>query len=135
MVDVDRIKEKAWATAGTIADRSVGFAKMAGDKAKEFGRLVKLKTEIAMEKDSLRKSFAELGKRYYEKHKNSPDPELAQITQEIEMALNAVAKKQQEIDMLKKQLSEDDLNKMAAEETKCDIVDDAIEKAAPNEEL
>jgi len=105
--DFERIKEKALATAGRVADKSVGIAKVAGDKAKLMGKITKLKTEIAMEKDAMRKTYAEMGKLYYEEYKDAPAPEMAQAIFEIKVTLESVAKKELQVAALKKELADD----------------------------
>lgn len=105
--DFTNFKEKVVETAGKVADRSVTFAKVAGDKAKLVGRITKLKAEITMEKDRTKKAYAEIGKLYYEKHRDNPDPDMAQAVTEVSVAYESVAKKKEEVDALKKQLADD----------------------------
>jgi len=107
MVDFESIKERALATVGRVAEKSVDIAKAAGEKAKLAGRITKLKTEIAMEKDTLRKTFAELGKMYYEKHKDNPTHEMAQAVADAGLSLEILEAKQAEVDALKKELIDD----------------------------
>jgi len=142
MVNFDKMKEKALATAGKMADKSVGFAKAAGDKAKIVGKITKLRTEIAMEKDTVRKSFTDIGKLYYEKNKANPDPEMEQVVEEVTTSLASAQEKQKEIEALKKELADDfgeameevkdrfeDLKEEAAE-----VVEEIVEKVEANDE-
>lgn len=130
--DFGAMKEKALQTAGMVADKSVEFAKIAGDKAKLAGRITKLKAEIAMEKESAKRNFVELGKKYYEAHKENPTPELAQAVTEISVALEAMGAKRKEVEMLKKQLADDFGEIMEeAEEAILDaaeVLEDAVEE-------
>ena len=134
MANFENIKEKALATAGKVADKSVEIAKTAGEKAKVVGRIAKLRTEVAMEKDAARKTFIEIGKLYYEKHKDHPAPDMAQAVTEATVALEAVEAKTAEILALKKELTDnfgeivEDV-KDKAEDVK-DDVDEVIEKVA-----
>jgi len=107
MVSFESFKEKALATAGRLADKSVSLAKTAGEKAKLMGKITKLKTEIAMEKDSVRKTFTEIGKLYFEKHKDNPDLEMAQAVADIMMSLEVVEAKKVEVEVLKRELASD----------------------------
>jgi len=140
--DFDRFKEKALATAGKVADKSVGFAKAAGDKAKLVGRITKLKTEIAMEKDSVRKTFADIGKLYYEKNRENPDPDMAQAVAEATLSLDLIELKKQDVDALKKELADDfgetvEDTKDKAADVKDDIdevVEEVIEKVKGDDE-
>jgi len=123
MASFESIKEKALATAGRLAGKSVDIAKTAGEKAKLLGKITKLKTEIAMEKDTIRTNFIEIGKMYYEKHKDNPDPEMAQAVMEAGVSLEAVAIKKVEVELLKKELMADDLDEMAEKELEIELED------------
>jgi len=131
MANFEQIKEKVFATAGKVADKSVELAKVAGEKAKLVGRITKLKTEIAMEKDATRKNFTEIGKLYYEKFKSNPDPDMAQAIAEIEVSLETVIQKQKEIGSLKKDLA-DDFGETVEEVV--DAVEDLAEDRVETEE-
>ena len=124
--DFEKMKEKAVETASKVADRSVEFAKIAGEKAKLAGKITKLKAEIVMEKDTAKKSFAEIGSIYYEKHRDNPDADMAQGVTEITVALEAIAKKQEEVSALKKELADnfDDIIEDVEEKVQ-EIVEDA----------
>lgn len=131
MGTLEDLRDKALATAGKVADKSVTLARAAGDKAKLLGRITKLKTEVAMERDLIKKSYVEIGRRYYEAHKHNPDPDMAQVMTEISIALDAMDKKQQEVEKLKKQLSDDYGEIMEdIEET----VEEVVEKVLESEE-
>ena len=121
MISFEDFKEKALATAGKVADRSVSLAKTAGEKAKILGKITKLKTEIAMEKDTMRKTYVELGKMHYDKHRHNPDPDMAQAVADISLSHETVAAKQAQVDALKKELSDND-------ETVVEEVEEAVEK-------
>ena len=135
--DFDRIKEKVLATAGRGLDKSVELCKVASDKAKLMGRITKLKTEIAMEKDTLRKSYAELGKLYHETHKDKPAAGLKQAVSEISLGLETVACKEAEVKALKQELADnfdevvEDVKEKAedASEKVKDVAEDVVEKA------
>jgi len=107
MANFESIKEKVLATAGKVADKSVCLAKAAGDKAKIAGRITKLKTEIAIERDSAKKNYIEIGKKYHEQFKHDPAPEMKQAIEEINLSHETISKKRQEVDLLKKQLKDD----------------------------
>lgn len=128
--DFEKMKEIAIETAGKVADKSVEFAKIAGEKAKLAGRITKLKAEIVMEKDTAKKAFSEIGRLYYEKHKQNPEPDMAQGVTEVSVALEAIAKKQEEVDALKKELADnfDDVMEDLEEKVQ-EIVDDAHKAA------
>jgi len=104
MANFDNIKEIALDSAGKVADKTVSIAKTVGEKAKLAGKITKLRTEIAVEKDTARKAYYEIGKLYFEKHGKHPDPEMAQAVAEVGVALEKAAAKLEEVGRLKKQL-------------------------------
>ena len=131
MANFEQIKEKVLATAGKVADKSVELAKTAGEKAKLVGRITKLRTEVAMEKEAARKNYASIGKLYYEKHKDSPDPDMAQAIAEISISLEKVTQKQEEIAALKKELA-DDFGEVVEDVE--DAVETAVDEVTADEE-
>ena len=127
MANFEGFVEKVMATAGKVADKSVEIAKVAGDKAKLMGRITKLKTEIAVEKDSIRRNHAEIGKLYYEKYKDNPEEDMAQAIAEATLSMEKVVSKQKEVIALKKLLADDF-------EDFTEDVEDAVEHAAEKAE-
>jgi len=115
MANFDSVKEKVVVAAGKVVD----IAKVAGDKAKTAGQITKLKAEIALERDSAKKNYAEIGRMYHEKNKHNPDPDMKQAIQEVELSHETIAKKKREVEKLKKQLTDD----------YGDVVEDVKEKA------
>lgn len=87
--------------AGKAADATKDFAGKAADKAKAGGRIAKLNIEVAQEKDNMKKTFVEIGKLYYDTHKNDPDGFFIQLCEEIAIAEKAIAEKEAEIAELK----------------------------------
>jgi FtsZ-binding cell division protein ZapB len=115
MANFEELKQKAKDTMETIADRSVEFYKIAEEKTKLYAKITKLGAEIALEKGTVRKLYREIGKKYYELHKSSPEDALAQTCTEVTSSLDTIAAKQKEIEALKntfslgdKENSEDD---------------------------
>ena len=101
MSNFEEFKQKAWDTVGTIADRSVELYKVAEEKARLLAKITKLSTEITFEKGDLRKHYRELGKLYYDLHKDAPETELTQSCMEIASSLEVIASKQREVDALR----------------------------------
>ena len=77
------------------------MARLVAEKAEFLARKAKLKADIAGERGSLRRKYQELGKLYYNKYKGSLDPDFAQTETEIEMSLEKIASKQEELENLK----------------------------------
>lgn len=101
MGSFDELKKFAADTAEAIADKSVEFAKIAADKTKAIARTTRLSTEIMSEKDAVKKRFAEIGKLYYQLHKDEPEEALAQLVDEITVSLDKIDAKKKEIEDLK----------------------------------
>ena len=91
--------------AGKAADVTKEFAGKAADKAKAGGRIAKLGMEVAQEKDNLKKTYLEIGKLYYDTHKDNPDGFFIQLCEEVAVAESIIAGKEAEIAQLKDSLS------------------------------
>ena len=87
--------------AGRAADATRGIAGVAAEKAKAGGRIAKLTMDIAREKEDMKKTFLEIGKLYYDTHKDAPEGFFSQLCEEIALAEKSVAEKQAELDELK----------------------------------
>jgi hypothetical protein len=101
MANFDEFKQKAKDTMETIADKSVELYKIAEEKTKLLAKITKLSAEMTLEKGNLRKLQRELGRMYYELHKDVPEDPMVQTCTEITSSLEFIAKKQKEIDALK----------------------------------
>lgn len=106
MLNFDELKDKVLATAGTVAEKTAEFAKAAADKTVVLGKLTKLNTELAKERDTLRRTYAEIGRMYYEKHKDDAEEELQQAVADAEQSLKLLDAKKKQVDALKAELSE-----------------------------
>lgn len=104
MLSFDELKDKVLATAGTVADKSVEMAKAAGDKAKIVAKITRLNTELAAEKETLRRTYQEMGKLYYEQHRTSPEESMAQAVADVEYSLEKLEMKRQQVSDLKTEL-------------------------------
>ena len=72
-MDINEIKDKVISSVGTAVDTGKDFAGKAVDMAKAGVRIAKLNMEISTEKENLRKTYIEIGKLYYDTHKDDPD--------------------------------------------------------------
>jgi len=95
------IKEKVKETIDVVADTTRDVAVKTADKAKNVSRIAKLSLEISGEKDTIKKAYAEIGKLYYETHKDDPDGFFAQLCDEINLANKSIQEKEAEIIELK----------------------------------
>ncbi len=101
MADFTEIKEKVISALGTVADSTRELAGRAADKAKSAARIAKLSMEINAEKDTIKKAYLEIGKLYYEMHRDNPDGFFAQLCDEITVAGAEIEAKEAEIAELK----------------------------------
>ena len=92
-------------TAGNIASFAAGkaktFALFAARKTKNVSRIAKLNVEIASERDSIKRTYNEIGKLYYETHREDPEAFFVQLCQEIDLSLEHISDMETEIVRLK----------------------------------
>lgn len=121
--DFDMFKKKA----GAVADKSVLFAKKAADKAVVYAKVTKINTELISEKDKLRKAYQEIGKIYYELHKNSPETEFETAFETLEAVKNTIREKKAEIEALKAENADADVCVDVDEDIIIDVEAEAVE--------
>lgn len=101
MTDFNDIKGAVLNTLGTVAEKTKSIAGKAADKAKDVTKLAKLNLELNSEKDTIQKAYTEIGKLYYETHRNAPDSFFVQLCDEITLASENAARLQVEIEEIK----------------------------------
>ena len=101
MFDFDNFKAKFKESVNKVADSTKEFADKAADKAKDASRIAKLTLEINSEKDVIKKAYSEIGKLYYETHKDDPEGFFIQLCDEVTLAQENIAAKEAEIAELK----------------------------------
>ena len=109
MANFDEIREKLKDTFGIVADTTKDIASKTAEKAKCAARIAKLSMEINGEKDTIKKAYLEIGKLYYEMHRDDPDGFFAQLCDEVTVANANILSKEQEIAELKSGGSADDI--------------------------
>ena len=67
-----------------LSETIVSAGKDVGQKAKDVSGIAKLKMDIRSKEDFVEKQYAELGKAYYEKHKDEENAEIEEKTPEQE---------------------------------------------------
>ena len=100
-MEINEIKDKVIASVGTAVDAGKDLAGKAADMAKAGVRIAKLNMEISAEKENLRKTYIEIGKLYYDTHKDDPEGFFIQLCDEVALSEKNIADKQAEIDELK----------------------------------
>lgn len=143
-IDFDNIKAKLKATFNVVADKTVDIAEKTvdktkelasktADKAKDTARIAKLSVEINGEKDTIKKAYLEIGKLYYEMHRDNPDGFFAQLCDEVSVANANIAAKEAEIAALK--AGEDEIEVEIVEcEEECECCCESTCEEAPAEE-
>ena len=101
MANYDDLKKKAKDALDTLADASVDAYKVAEEKTRILARKTKLRAGIVNEKATIRRLSVELGKSYYEKYKDDGNAEFKQLCEEIKVAHENIAAKEDEIAALK----------------------------------
>ena len=87
--------------AGKAAGATKNIAGKAKVKAKAGGRIAKLTMSIARERDEMKKTFLEIGKLYYDTHKDAPEGFFSQLCEEVALAEKSIAAKEAELAELK----------------------------------
>ena len=100
-MEINEIKDKVIASVGTAVDTGKDLAGKAADMAKAGVRIAKLNMEISAEKENLRQTYIEIGKLYYDTHKDDPEGFFIQLCDEVALSEKNIADKQAEIDELK----------------------------------
>lgn len=78
----DNLKKKT----EDLAQKGADWAQLGMNKASQMANVAKLKAANLGEEETIRKAYAELGKRYYMTHGTAPGVEFADIIQQIEEA-------------------------------------------------
>lgn len=106
--DFSELKEKVGEFASTAAEKAKVIASTTAEQTKRLARIAKLNLEISAEKDNIKKSYIELGKLYYETHKDAPEGFFTQLCEEVTAAHAVIAEKEAELEELKASVSEAD---------------------------
>ena len=93
-MDMSELRDKALASIDKVMDGGKDLAGKAADRAKALTRLAKLRTEISTEKENLRKTYLEMGKLYYDVHKDDPEGFFIQLCDEVALSEKNIADKE-----------------------------------------
>ena len=108
MADFNDFSKKASNFAANAAGKARDLAAFAADKAKRVGRIAKLNLDISSEKESIRRAYTDIGKLYYEMHKDAPEGFFVQLCEEITASETAISQKEAEINVLKESFKDTD---------------------------
>ena len=132
-MEINEIKDKVISSVGTAVDTGKDLAGKAVDMAKAGMRIAKLNMEISTEKENLRKTYIEIGKLYYDTHKDDPEGFFIQLCDEVALSEKNIADKQVEIDELKASNPDEDVsvefeNIVADEESAAEVAEETVDK-------
>ncbi|MBP3654362.1 MAG: hypothetical protein J6J04_02885 [Oscillospiraceae bacterium] len=105
--DLGGLRDVLTDTISTVADKVLDLADAAADTAKSGQQLAKLYVEKKKEESALEDAYKELGKLYYELHKQDAEGVLADLCMEIENTLVNIEDITAEIDALKEAVDAD----------------------------
>lgn len=97
----EELKDTVMGAVGMAAMKTRDFAEKASDKVKLTTRITKLNVEINSQKNSIEKNYTELGKIYYDLHKNAPESMFVRLFDDIRVANENIARLENEINELK----------------------------------
>ena len=104
MAGFNDFMDMAGAFASKAAEKAKDLASVAAVKTKQVSRIAKLNMDISAQKDTIKKAYAEIGRLYYENHRDDPDPAVVQACQEVDTAKEAIARMEAEIAQLKMEI-------------------------------
>ena len=107
------------------------FARNTAKGTKRIARIARLNLSIADEKKNINHLYTEIGKLYYEAHKDDPEGFFVQLFQQIDASMETVDSMQTELLNLKAETRPDD-TASEADENKADLtVEIEVEPDAP----
>lgn len=87
--------------AGSAARGAAKLARAAVRSTKRAGRAAKLKVDIAAEKDTIKRLHTDIGRLYYEAHRDDPEGFFVQLFQQVEASEEAIEAMQAELDVIR----------------------------------
>lgn len=134
MADFTELKGAVLSALGTAAVVTRDLAGKAADKAKDVTKLAKLTMELNTAKDSLQKTYAEIGKLYYDTRKSDPDNFFVQLCNEVTASNENIARLQLELDELKAGVDTKGEPDIEVEFTETAADEDFVKEETPGDE-
>ena len=97
--------DKVLSAFGLAGDSVRSLADTATDKAKAGARIAKLSMDAATAREEVKKTYLEIGRLYYETHKDEPEGFFVQLFDEVRLIEESIAAKEAEIASLKADLT------------------------------
>ena len=120
--------------AGKAADGAKDLAGKAADKAKAGTRIAKLSMDLASVKEAQKKTYLEIGREYYNQHKDQPEDFFAQLFADVAAADTKIAEMNAEIAELKAGMSAPDVEVEVEVEEEPEAEAEAETEAEPETE-
>ena len=92
--------------AGNAAGSAKSIAGTAAEKIRSGGKIAKLSMETASAREELKKTYLEIGKLYYDTHKDDPEGFFVQLFEEVRITEEDIAAKEEEMASLKESIRE-----------------------------
>lgn len=99
--------KNAGKAAGNAARGVAAFARSAARSARRTGRAAKLRIDIASEKDNIKRLYTEIGRLYYEAHRDDPEGFFVQPFQQLDASMEALEAMEAELASLKSERKPD----------------------------
>ena len=143
-MDFNELKDKLLSTlgqatdgardlAGKTADGAKSIVDAVADKAKSGGRIAKLSMDVTTAREEVKKTYLEIGKLYYDTHKDTPEGFFTQLFEEVRIAEENIASMEAELAELKESFKEgfpEVSVEITRDEDFADVVDQAEAEAA-----
>ncbi len=86
---------------GAPAKKLRSAVSSASERTAHVRRVARLNVEISGERDSIKRAYTEIGKLYYETHKDAPEGYFIRLCQDIDRSMTAISAMEAEIMQLK----------------------------------
>lgn len=131
---MSELGKNAGKAAGNAARGVRDLARSAAKSTKRLGRIAKLNLSITDEKNNIKHLYTDIGRLYYEAHRDDPEGFFVQLFQQVDSSMEALEAMQAELETLKaeKKPSDADVEPAEAEiEVEIEIEPDDTASAEP----
>lgn len=95
------MSKNAGKAAGKAARGAKRFAVSAARATQRVSRIARLRLDIASEKETIRRLYSEIGRLYYEAHRDDPEGFFVHLFQTIDASMDSIEEKKAEIAVLR----------------------------------
>ena len=100
-MDINELKDMVLSTLNQATSKVGGAANRAVGTAKSGGRLAKLAMEASAAREDVKRTYLEIGKLYYDTHKDNPEGFFVQLFEEVRLAEEDIAAREAELSALR----------------------------------